>query len=206
MRRFLSVFVLMAGLVTAGGARAAIVVTIAPSGNDVVATSAGTINSGVCTSTQDAAIGQGGIAPMIRTLIFGAPQSLATRCITTITSPAVFGSGGTTFSSSSSGAPLLLGTNLFFGPRNFNSSTSFSSTMTFAGNTLAGMGLTLGSYIFTLTNGPTSDTVTININSSAPNPPVPPQPIPTLSEWAQIVMMLIMIATAGFYGWRMKQQ
>jgi hypothetical protein len=57
VRRFLSVFVLMAGLVTAGGARAAIVVTIAPSGNDVVATSAGTINSGVCSSTQDAAIG-----------------------------------------------------------------------------------------------------------------------------------------------------
>jgi IPTL-CTERM motif len=34
----------------------------------------------------------------------------------------------------------------------------------------------------------------------------PPQPIPTLSEWAQILMMLAMIATAGFYGWRMKQR
>ncbi len=33
-----------------------------------------------------------------------------------------------------------------------------------------------------------------------------PQPIPTLSEWAQIMMMLSMIATAGFYGWRMKQR
>jgi hypothetical protein len=37
-------------------------------------------------------------------------------------------------------------------------------------------------------------------------PPTPPQPIPTLSEWAQIMMMLAMIATAGFYGWRMKQR
>ncbi len=36
--------------------------------------------------------------------------------------------------------------------------------------------------------------------------PTPPQPIPTLSEWAQIMMMLAMIATAGFYGWRMKQR
>jgi hypothetical protein len=34
----------------------------------------------------------------------------------------------------------------------------------------------------------------------------PTQPIPTLSEWAQIIMMLAMIATAGFYGWRMKQR
>jgi hypothetical protein len=33
-----------------------------------------------------------------------------------------------------------------------------------------------------------------------------PQPLPTLSEWAQIMMMFLMIATAGFYGWRMKQR
>jgi hypothetical protein len=33
-----------------------------------------------------------------------------------------------------------------------------------------------------------------------------PNPIPTLSEWAQLMMMLAMIATAGFYGWRMKQR
>lgn len=37
-------------------------------------------------------------------------------------------------------------------------------------------------------------------------PPAPPNPIPTLSEWAQIVMMLAMIATSGLYGWRMKQR
>lgn len=48
-----------------------------------------------------------------------------------------------------------------------------------------------------------------NINATLPSPPAPPgppQPIPTLSEWAQIMMMLAMIATAGFYGWRMKQR
>lgn len=39
-----------------------------------------------------------------------------------------------------------------------------------------------------------------------PTPPPAPQPIPTLSEWAQLMMMLAMIATAGFYGWRMKQR
>lgn len=32
----------------------------------------------------------------------------------------------------------------------------------------------------------------------------PPQPIPTLSEWAQIIMVLAMITTAGLYGWRLK--
>ena len=36
--------------------------------------------------------------------------------------------------------------------------------------------------------------------------PPPPNPIPTLSEWGQIMMMLAMIATTGIYGWRMKRQ
>ena len=44
-------------------------------------------------------------------------------------------------------------------------------------------------------------------NAVTPLPPASPtKPIPTLSEWAQILMMLMMIATAGFYGWRMKQR
>jgi hypothetical protein len=36
--------------------------------------------------------------------------------------------------------------------------------------------------------------------------PTPPQPIPALSEWTQMVMMIMMIATAGFYGWRIKRR
>lgn len=36
--------------------------------------------------------------------------------------------------------------------------------------------------------------------------PTPSNPIPTLSQWAQILMMLAMIATAGLYGWRMKSR
>jgi hypothetical protein len=42
--------------------------------------------------------------------------------------------------------------------------------------------------------------------ANAPTPPPAPQPIPTLSEWAQVMMMLAMIATAGFYVWRKKQR
>jgi alpha-tubulin suppressor-like RCC1 family protein len=37
-------------------------------------------------------------------------------------------------------------------------------------------------------------------------PPTPANPIPTLSEWAQITMMLVMAATGGLYGWRTKQR
>lgn len=34
----------------------------------------------------------------------------------------------------------------------------------------------------------------------------PPNPIPTLSEWAQMVMMLMMLVTAGRYGRRLKKK
>lgn len=50
------------------------------------------------------------------------------------------------------------------------------------------------------------NTSSVIVSAQTPTPPAPPQPIPTLSEWAQIMMMLMMIATAGFYGWRMKQR
>ena len=36
-------------------------------------------------------------------------------------------------------------------------------------------------------------------------PPIPANPIPTLSEWAQITMMFMMIATVGVYRWRMRR-
>lgn len=46
----------------------------------------------------------------------------------------------------------------------------------------------------------------VTLDITVTPPPPSPNPIPTLSEWAQIMMMLAMIATAGFYGWRMKQR
>ena len=46
----------------------------------------------------------------------------------------------------------------------------------------------------------------IQVIGDSSSPPTPPNPIPTLSEWAQIMMMFMMIATVGFYGWRMNQR
>ena len=51
-----------------------------------------------------------------------------------------------------------------------------------------------------VTDGFGSQTTTVTLTASAP----PPNPIPTLGEWAQVMMMFMMIATAGFYGWRLK--
>jgi hypothetical protein len=63
------------------------------------------------------------------------------------------------------------------------------------------------SYTCTVSASDTGGTSTSAASAAAiPLAPPTPQAIPTLSEWTQIVMMLAMIATAGFYGWRMKQR
>ena len=49
------------------------------------------------------------------------------------------------------------------------------------------------------TSAPYNITVT-----AVPSPP--PQPVPTLSEWAKISMMFLMILTVGWYGRRLKQR
>lgn len=43
-------------------------------------------------------------------------------------------------------------------------------------------------------------------NVVVPLAPTPSNPIPTLSEWAQMAMMLLMLVTGGWYARRMKQQ
>lgn len=64
-----------------------------------------------------------------------------------------------------------------------------TSTMTFPSTTIASAGMTVGTYVYTFTNGGASDTLTINIV----NPPAAAASIPTLSEWAIASLMFIMI-------------
>ena len=57
----------------------------------------------------------------------------------------------------------------------------------------------LGTYTYNVTNGTTSDTIVVTIGAA-------PSPIPTLSEWAEIMMMFLMILTVAWYGRRLKQR
>jgi Cadherin-like beta sandwich domain len=165
--RFLSVLFSMAGFVAAGGVSAAVVVTAAESGSDVVITSVGTINTDVCTYL---ASGYGstwsGIDPYHATIAFGVTGSIQTLCATKITAPSSFGSGQPTYTGSNSGASFYLSTGGFWGPEGLTSSTYFSGTQTYLSNTFSSMGLTTGSYVYTLSNGEVSDTVTVVVYSA----------------------------------------
>jgi hypothetical protein len=52
-----------------------------------------------------------------------------------------------------------------------------------------------------LTSASVSQTVT-----AANRPPRPSNPIPTLGEWAQALMMVLMVFASGWYGFRTKQR
>ena len=118
------------------------------------------------------------------------------NCGNANTSNAVSGNVGDTFSVTAQSLACTFSSTtsgVVTGPGAVNPSGPATYTLASAGTTTA-----------TFLAGSSGLTLTVTVAS--PTPPTPPQPIPTLSEWAQIIMMLAMIATAGFYGWRMKQR
>jgi hypothetical protein len=72
-------------------------------------------------------------------------------------------------------------------------------TSTWNNRTIATLGLTPGTYVYTLGTGGNTDTLTIQINSPPAAQAPAPQPIPTLSEWTLILLGLMVMATLGWY-------
>lgn len=184
---------LLLTILMTGKAFAAVQVSISQVGSNVEAVSSGTINTAVCTSTSNASLllNEHSIDPASKVIGFGVAGGLLTRCNTTITAPTAFGSGSYTVGSSG-GTSFYLYPSGFWGPRGFTSSTSFANTMTFANSSISSLGLTPGVYQFTFSNGGISDTFTLTVNS----PSTTPAAIPTLSEWAMLLMASLMAVFA----------
>jgi hypothetical protein len=189
VKRLHSVFLLMCGLLMAGGANAAVQrVNFTMTGNNgEAATGYITYNDAVVGNGQ--AISGGGICG-------GGPDNSINYEIN-VTGGTV---GPLTFNKANCAIKPA-----FCNVPNFTLDVNFFSCTSLVG------GATGNGYApntFRITSGANiSDLTFTSISPPTPDvPPAPPQPIPTLSEWAQIMMMLMMIATAGFYGWRMKQR
>jgi hypothetical protein len=87
-----------------------------------------------------------------------------------LTGPAAFGSGPFIYANSGSGAAFALNGSFFgptyvFVPNGYVSGTALTSSATYLGQTIASLGLTVGSYVYT--SG--TDTVTVNI-AAVPEP------------------------------------
>jgi hypothetical protein len=191
VKRFVAVLMLAGGLLVTGGAHATVAVTFTQVGSDVVATAVGTLNLPGATSP---GTGLNGLVDPNNGFIYFANNS-SFDSIFCLVGPA-YGTGGGLSPSSFSGSVFGIwsSNNLVFLPAGYQSGDPISSSITLPNITVASLGLTAGGTTYTCG----ADTITVGV--SAPAPPV--NPIPTLAEWAQIMMMLALIATAGFYGRR----
>lgn len=78
-----------------------------------------------------------------------------------------------------------------FAPAGYVSGSALTSSATWTATSLASLGLTPGTYLWTWGTGPTADSFTVHIGIA------PPASIPTLSEWGLLVLAVLMA------GWAM---
>ena len=173
-------------------AKAELVIDITQQGGNVVATGMGTLNTSDLTST--IAASAAGIDASQGFITISAGGGLAYNIPT---GQAAFGGGNVAFASSSSGS--VFGINGVFGqlyaPTGYTSGSFISGTDAFDGTTLAGLGLTPGTYTYDFGTGPNADSVVVNIgNVSA---------VPEPSTWA---MLLLGFMGIGYMAYRKKNQ
>jgi PEP-CTERM motif len=170
----------------AGGfADASVVIDIYQSGANVVASGSGRIDltdltAGATSFSEVGVVADEGIVAI------GAPAEETNY--SSVIGPASFGSGGTELASTGSGD--LFGVASIEGvigvPENYVSGSTLFGSVTFDNATIASLGLTPGTYVYTWGSGAHADSLTVDI-------------VPEPSTW---VMMLIGFAGLGFAGYR----
>ena len=183
-------------LTVAGGrADASVVIDIFQSGGNVVAMGGGTIDlNGLSLFDSSASSGAPAVGPNIGLVYVGPDDDI--DAYTGISGPMSFGTGGVTLGSSGSGdtfgvnaAPSIVNSSLLIVPTGYASGTALAGSSIYDGQTLASLGLTPGTYVYTWNSSPAQDdSLTVKIGA-----------IPEPSTWA---MMLLGFAALGFAGFR----
>lgn len=178
-----------AAILLTNSAYAAYTAYIYESGGNVIASGSGSLNL-------TGAVGAGGgttvalIAPMFGLLHTGVVGNV--NRYTNIVGPALFGSGPPAPASSSAGD--LVGirgvVGEFFVPAGYVSGAPLSSSAVLNATTIATLGITPGTYVWTWAG----DTFTVNVGTPPPAPA--PAPIPTLSDWGLAALTLMLFTLA----------
>ena len=178
---------LAASCAVSSAANAVITVNVGQSGANVVATLSGSLNlTGLTVLPTPFGLTRA-IAPS-RGYI-GVGTSPLTTGYQGLSGAGVFGPGtGFTLSNADAGdgfgLDTIFGLNVLFLPTTYLSGAALSGSSTFYNATIAGLGLTIGSYVFLSS----SDSLTININGA-------PAAVPESATWA---MMLVGFACIGY--------
>ncbi len=70
------------------------------------------------------------------------------------------------------------------------------ATGTWSNRTLASLGLTTGTYTYTWGAGANADSLTLRIGTALPPPPAT---VPTMSEWAMILLGVLLAGGAALF-------
>jgi len=150
-------------------AHAAFILTFTQNGSDVDATGSGTINTSAFSPPYDD--GElGSVYPAAAGAILGAPDLVDELTYYGVSGPSSFGDGGYKNASSGGGdvVGIITGVGLVV-PEGYVSGAFLSGTSTYDNETIAGLGLTPGDYVYTWGSGPTADSLRVDI-PSVPEP------------------------------------
>lgn len=186
---------------------AAATITFSQVGNDVQATINGSFDlTGLIagtTTTPNARVRGGGSGANV---VIGPTAGASTKFYSTISGPTSIGCSTDTIDASSGTANPsgMFGINMaaparLLVPQNYSSGANVSASSTWNGATISSLGLTSGTYVFTWAG----DSLTIIIPSGGASC-VTAAAIPTLSEWTQLMLGLMVMTMAG-WQWRKKQ-
>jgi hypothetical protein len=158
--------VALAGMVlTAPQAHAGFIVDIQQVGSDVVATGSGSINTTALTFRSSASGFTSYVEPSDGLILLGSGNG-SLSFFSGIVGPSNFGGGGLAYPSGSVGDPVYLIGYTFFPigqipevsvPNGYTSGAALSDSATFSNTTIAGLGITPGTYIWTWGTGQNAD-------------------------------------------------
>jgi hypothetical protein len=208
VKRFVALLMLMSGLLVAGGANAVVIVSIQQSGLDVVVTTSGSLNTAAMGFPTNPSSSVGGIWPdygYIQTGAVGLTSGVGYNTLPNFTRSPTYalgywGAGGNTAGTSVMGALFAVDFSAPYVlvPTGYQTGTSLEGTTTFTGVTLAGLGITnLGTFTLSFGSGANTDSVTVYVGVAPPAPS--PSAVPTLSEWSQMLLGLLVMTLLGWH-------
>lgn len=171
-----------------GMANAAYVVTVQPSGKNVVANGMGSLNiTGLTRDSNFDGSSTVFIEPSAATLLTGTGQNFKSYDVTT-NGPQNFGTNFGPFNGTGTGDSVYFNSGRIIGvPVAYSSGSLLNSTALFSNQTFASLGLTVGAYVYSFGSGLNADTFTIRVD---PTPLAPTTPIAAVPEPATGAMMI----------------